>query len=61
MAKKKKAKNKKPSKKWTKYSIKDGKLERKPSCPKCGASIFMAEHKDRLYCGKCQFTEFKKK
>ncbi|CCW67079.1 unnamed protein product [Phytomonas sp. Hart1] len=24
--------------------------------PHCGASIFMAQHKDRKYCGKCHLT-----
>ncbi|MBU0635606.1 30S ribosomal protein S27ae [Candidatus Micrarchaeota archaeon] len=40
----------------------DGKLERKSaSCPKCGAGIFMAKHKDRQTCGACGFTQWKKK
>ena len=40
------------------YEIKDGKVIRKRKiCPKCGS--FMAEHKDRWYCGKCHYTEFK--
>ena len=30
-------------------------------CPKCGESVFMAEHNDRRSCGKCGYTEFKKK
>jgi small subunit ribosomal protein S27Ae len=58
---KKKPKNKRPSKKWEKYSIKSGKLERKKICPKCGEATFLAEHKDRTYCGKCHLTEFVKK
>ena len=28
-------------------------------CPKCGAGVFLAEHKNRLSCGKCGYTEFK--
>ena len=28
-------------------------------CPKCGPSVFLAEHKDRFSCGKCSYTEFK--
>jgi small subunit ribosomal protein S27Ae len=28
-------------------------------CPKCGPAIFLAEHKNRLSCGKCGYTEFK--
>lgn len=29
-------------------------------CPRCGPGIIMAEHKDRVSCGKCGYTEFKK-
>ncbi|MDI6737886.1 MAG: 30S ribosomal protein S27ae [Nanoarchaeota archaeon] len=53
----KKPKNKKASVKYKKYSA-DGK--RKPSCPKCGPGIFLAEHKDRQTCGSCGYTVFKK-
>ena len=28
-------------------------------CPKCGDGYFLAEHKDRISCGKCGYTEFK--
>jgi small subunit ribosomal protein S27Ae len=31
------------------------------NCPKCGEGVFLAEHKDRLSCGKCGYTEFKVK
>ena len=61
MAKKKKAKNKKPSKKYTKYKIEGGKIARAKNCPKCGEGVFLAEHKDRLYCGKCHYLEIKTK
>lgn len=30
-------------------------------CPKCSDGVFLAEHKDRVSCGKCGYTEFKKK
>lgn len=30
-------------------------------CPKCGPGVFMAEHANRVSCGKCGYTEFKKK
>jgi small subunit ribosomal protein S27Ae len=30
-------------------------------CPKCGQGVFLAEHKDRVTCGKCGYTEFVKK
>jgi small subunit ribosomal protein S27Ae len=29
-------------------------------CPRCGPGVIMAEHKDRIACGKCGYTEFKK-
>jgi len=28
-------------------------------CPKCGDGVFLAEHKNRLSCGNCGYTEFK--
>jgi small subunit ribosomal protein S27Ae len=33
---------------------------KKPVCPKCGPGVYMATHKDRVSCGKCGYTEFKK-
>jgi small subunit ribosomal protein S27Ae len=30
-------------------------------CPRCGAGVFLAQHKDRYSCGKCGYTEFKSK
>ncbi|RLF49502.1 MAG: 30S ribosomal protein S27ae [Thermoplasmata archaeon] len=45
---------------WKYYEIKDGKLVRKKrTCPKCGEGVFMAEHGDRVSCGKCGYTEFR--
>ncbi|MCW1311554.1 MAG: 30S ribosomal protein S27ae, partial [Candidatus Rehaiarchaeum fermentans] len=39
---------------WQLYSVKENKLERlRNSCPKCGPGTFMANHEDRLTCGKC--------
>ena len=29
-------------------------------CPKCGDGFFLAEHKNRVSCGKCGYTEFKR-
>jgi small subunit ribosomal protein S27Ae len=44
------------------YIIKEGKPERiLQSCPKCGIATWLAVHKDRLACGKCGYTEWKKK
>jgi len=58
MAKTKK-KNKTPSKRYTKYKIEGSKITRAKNCPKCGAGIFLAEHKDRYHCGKCGYMEKK--
>lgn len=58
---KKKTKNKKASKKWLKYEVKDKQISRKKSCPKCGAGVFLGEHPDRWHCGKCGYVEMKSK
>ncbi|CAJ36030.2 30S ribosomal protein S27AE [Methanocella arvoryzae MRE50] len=43
------------------YEVKDGKVSRKgQTCPRCGDGVFMAAHKDRVSCGKCGYTEYKK-
>lgn len=59
MTKKPKPKNKRPSKKWEKYSIKNNKIERKKYCPRCGPGFYLADHKDRYYCGSCKYMEKK--
>lgn len=44
------------------YKLEAGKLVRtRKHCPKCGPGVFMAEHDSRVSCGKCGYTEFKKK
>ncbi|HEC89057.1 MAG TPA: 30S ribosomal protein S27ae [Thermoplasmatales archaeon] len=44
------------------FKVEDGKIVRlRRHCPKCGEGVFLAEHKDRLSCGKCGYTEFKTK
>jgi len=58
---KKVRKNKASSKKYSKYDVKSDKLERKMVCPRCGGGYFLAQHKDRVYCGNCHYTEFKTK
>jgi small subunit ribosomal protein S27Ae len=58
---KKQVKNKVPSKKYEKYTISGDKIERKATCPRCGPGIFLADHKDRTYCGKCHYVEIKAK
>lgn len=43
------------------YKVEGDKVIRtKQCCPKCGDGVFMAEHKDRMSCGNCGYTEFKK-
>ena len=49
------------SKRWTKYKIEGETI--KPLqrfCPRCGAGIFLAQNKNRLFCGKCHYTSFDK-
>jgi small subunit ribosomal protein S27Ae len=52
-------KEKKTSKKWEKYTVEGDSVKAGKSCPKCGPGIFLAEHKDRLACGKCGYMEKK--
>jgi small subunit ribosomal protein S27Ae len=55
-------KEKKKMLKSKQYEISGETVKRKARfCPKCGPGVFMAEHKDRAACGKCGFTESKKK
>jgi small subunit ribosomal protein S27Ae len=52
----------KPTKQWEILKVKDDKIEpAKKLCPRCGPGVYMAEHKDRYYCGTCHFAEWKKK
>lgn len=53
---------KKPEKKKVeKVKKKTGPRPYKPGkfCPKCGAGVKLAVHKDRLSCGKCGYFEKK--
>jgi small subunit ribosomal protein S27Ae len=53
-------KPKKESKRWEKYEAQGDKISRKNKfCPKCGPGYFLANHKNRLTCGKCGYVEFK--
>jgi small subunit ribosomal protein S27Ae len=29
-------------------------------CPKCGSGVYLAEHADRMTCGRCGYTKYKK-
>ena len=55
---KKKHKNKPTSQKWKFYKISGDNIERARCCPRCGPGIFLMKAKDRVYCGKCHYTEF---
>jgi small subunit ribosomal protein S27Ae len=58
---KKKRKPHKSSKRWTKYKIESDKIKKmQRECPRCGSGIFLAKHKNRLTCGRCNYTEFLK-
>ena len=43
------------------YQVKGVTVNRlRKECPRCGRGVFLAEHRDRLTCGKCGYTSFKK-
>ncbi len=56
---KKPKKNQPTSKKYSKYKISGDKVERAATCPRCGVGVFLMDAKDRVYCGKCHYCEFK--
>ena len=44
------------------YTLQEGKaVPTRKHCPRCGPGVFLAEHKDRVSCGRCGYTEFRKK
>ena len=44
------------------YEVKGDRVNRlRKECPRCGHGVFLAEHKDRLTCGKCGYTSYKKR
>ena len=46
---------------WKLYQIEGGKAKRKnESCPRCGMGTFLAEYKNRKYCGKCGYSQIQK-
>lgn len=58
---KKPHKNKPLGKKFEHYKVSGESVTKDSHCPRCGPGIFLAQHKDRVYCGKCHYTEFVKK
>jgi len=62
MGEKKPRRKRKPVNTWKFFESKGGSVARKrKSCPKCGRGVFMAQHKGRITCGKCGYSEFESK
>ncbi len=55
---KRKKNNKPTSKRYKLYKLEGESLKREKFCPRCGSGIFLMNAKNRLYCGKCHYTEF---
>ncbi len=55
---KKAHKNKLTSKKFKHYIVLGEEVKKARMCPRCGGGVFLSTHKDRLYCGRCHYTEF---
>ncbi|PIN74104.1 30S ribosomal protein S27ae [Candidatus Woesearchaeota archaeon CG10_big_fil_rev_8_21_14_0_10_45_16] len=58
---KKQSKPKRPSQLWKLYSVEGDKIVRKNKFSPKSPGDFLANHKDRLVCGKTGYTEYKKK
>ena len=55
-------KKQKESEIWKMYKIEGDSIARvNRTCPKCGEGTFLAEHENRYTCGRCGYTEFKRK
>jgi small subunit ribosomal protein S27Ae len=47
---------------WKFFRVQGDKVIRlRHECPRCGRGAFLAEHADRSTCGRCGFTQFKRK
>lgn len=51
-------KNKPTSKKYAKYKVDGETVTRERYCPRCGPGTFLMVAKDRVYCGRCHYSEF---
>lgn len=58
---KKPHKNKPTSQKYKHYKLLGDKVQKSRNCPRCGPGILLADHGNRLFCGKCSYTEFTNK
>jgi small subunit ribosomal protein S27Ae len=55
-------KKQKKSEIWKMYKVEGDSITRvNRTCPKCGEGVFLAEHDNRYTCGRCGYTEFKRK
>jgi small subunit ribosomal protein S27Ae len=61
MAEEKKVKKKSVNQIWKLYDTGSGLKRKNKTCPKCGSGVFLAQHKDRLTCGKCGYMEVAEK
>lgn len=48
-----------PKKKNRNFITKTKYYKKKKYCPKCGPGFHLAEHKDRMSCGRCGYYEKK--
>jgi small subunit ribosomal protein S27Ae len=55
---KRKKVNKPTSKKYKFYKIEGDEVKRGRNCPRCGPGIFLMKADNRVYCGKCHYSEF---
>ena len=58
---KRKKRNRPTSKKYKFYTVDGNTIAKGKSCPRCGPGIFLADAKNRIYCGRCHYTEFRGK
>jgi small subunit ribosomal protein S27Ae len=43
------------------YKVESSSITRlRKECPRCGKGFFLAEHKNRMTCGNCGYTDFRK-
>ena len=57
---KKQGNKEKSTGRWELYETSGGFKRKNKFCPKCGSGVFLAQHKERVTCGKCHYTEFVK-
>ena len=57
---KKGKKDRKPKRTSARHKLYEKGERKNKFCPKCGAGVFLAKHKDRQVCGQCGYAEFSK-